>query len=125
MVHLQTHVVYIALLFMFKCVSVCVFTIIKTKLIVRKMLAMATTVWSAEMARVKDVAVYDTRTMENMKMKNASADAFRPAQETPSHQTKRLISYQHEWWRDEGDVCLTDHPVHHAAEDEGRDCAQS
>jgi len=34
------------------------------------------------MARVKDVAVYDTRTMENMKMKNVSADDFRPAQET-------------------------------------------
>ncbi len=106
------------------CVCVCFFTIIKTKLMVRKMLAMATTVWSAEMARVKDVAVYDTRMMENKKMKNASTDAFSPAEKTQTHQTKRLISYEHEW-RDEGDVCLTDHKVRQAAEDDGRDGAQS
>jgi len=81
---------------------------------------MATTVWSAEMARVMDVAVYDTRTMENMKMKNASADAFRPAQETQTHQNARPTSNKHD-----SNVCLTDHPVHHAAEDEGRDCPQS
>ncbi len=64
------------------CVCECFFTIINSKLMVRKMLAMANTVWSAEMARVKDVAVYDTRTTENMKMKNVSGVDFSPAQET-------------------------------------------
>ncbi len=81
---------------------------------------MPTTVWSAEMARVKDVAVYDTRTMENMKMKNASADAFSPAQEAQTHQNARPTSNKHD-----SNVCLTNHPVHHAAEDDGWDCAQS
>ncbi len=40
------------------------------------------------------------------------------------HQTACSISEEHEWWDEDEDVCLTDHPVHHAAEDDGRDCTQ-
>ncbi len=66
------------------------------------------------------MAVYDIRMMENMKMKNASADAFRPAQETQTHQNARPTSNMND-----GNVCLTNHPVCHAAEDDARDGAQS
>ncbi len=68
------------------------------------------------------MAVYDTRTMENMKMKNASADAFRPAQETQTHQNACSTSNMNDVMMMR--VCLTDHPVHHAAEDDARDGAQ-
>ncbi len=52
-------------------------------------------------------------------MKNVSADDFSPAQETQTHQNARSTSNKHD-----SNVCLTDHPVHHAAEDDGWDCAQ-
>ncbi len=79
------------------CVCVCFFTVINKNIMLMMMLAMPTTVWSAEMARVMDVAVYDIRMMENMKIKNASADAFRPTQEIQTHQNARSTSDKHEW----------------------------
>lgn len=58
------------------CVSVCrrvylcdayeSVTIMKTNVMVMKMLAMATTLWSAEMAMVMAVAEYDVRATLNM-----------------------------------------------------------
>ena len=52
----------------------------KTKAMVMKMLAMATTLWSAEMAIVMAVAVYATMATVNMKMKKASTVALNPAE---------------------------------------------
>ena len=51
----------------------------KTKEMVMKRLASATTLWSAEMAMVMEVAVYDTRVTVSMKMKNASTETCSPA----------------------------------------------
>lgn len=55
----------------------------KTQVMVMKMLAMATTVWSAEMAMAMEVAVYDTRATLNMKVKKAPAVGFRPETHRP------------------------------------------
>ncbi len=53
----------------------------KMKLMVMKMLATATTDWSAEMAMVMDAAVQETRITVNMKMKNAAPVGFNPAKQ--------------------------------------------
>lgn len=88
--HTQTISTLITVIYDVACV--CVFTIMNTKLMVMKMLAMATTVWSAEMASVMDVAVYDTRMMEKRKMKNASAAAFSPVERSHRCQVCMLCS---------------------------------
>lgn len=53
-------------------------TIMKMQAMVMKMLAMATTVWSAEMARAMEVAVYAASMTVNRKRKKASAVGLKP-----------------------------------------------
>lgn len=116
----------------------------KTQVMVMKMLAMATTVWSAEMAKAMDVAVYATRATVNMKMKKAPAVGFSPAQEHGDQNEiviSRLLSTAKK--KKEGkerrtsaktgegkktssnsNVLPTDHEVGDAGEDDGRDGPQ-
>lgn len=53
-------------------------TIMKTKVMVIKMLARPTTFWSAAMAMVMAVAVYATRVTVNVKTEKAAAVDFSP-----------------------------------------------
>lgn len=55
-------------------------TIMKTNVMVMKMLARPTTLWSAEMAMVMAVAVYATRVTVSVKTKKAEAVHLRPEQ---------------------------------------------
>ena len=55
----------------------------KTKEMVMKRLAIATTLWSAEMAMVMEVAVYATSMTVSMKMKKASTETRSPATQHP------------------------------------------
>ncbi len=63
----------------------CELAIMKMKLMVMKMLATATTDWSAEMAMVMDAAAQETRITVNMKMKNAAPVGFNPAKQRFQH----------------------------------------
>src|SRR4029434_9198485 len=61
----------------------------KTKLMVMKMLAIATTVWSAEIAIVIAVAVYATNATVSMNTKKASGVPLKPRIEAQHKHTLR------------------------------------
>ena len=61
----------------------------KTKLMVMKMLAIATTVWSAEIAIVIAVAVYATNATVSMNTKKASGVPLKPRIEAQHKHTVR------------------------------------
>lgn len=67
------------------CSEACELAIMKMKLMVMKMLATATTDWSAEMAMVMDAAAQETRITVNMKKKNAATVGFNPAKQRFQH----------------------------------------